>query len=166
MSKKGFQNFDMSWLAKHHPEQAQEIFSRKAPPDTRKDATGEEKGKKSKYFVIGLNGTYTISIKPLSVNEAWKGKRYKSKKYDKYEELLLSWLPEIEIPSVPIRIIYEFGFSNRASDIDNPVKLFTDVLQKKYDFDDKDVYEMNIKKVIVAKKSEYVKFKIESIQEV
>ena len=59
----------------------------------------------------------------------------------------------------PYRIDIEFGFTSKLSDIDNPVKCFVDILQKKYGINDKDVYEMNLKKVIV-KKGGYIKFSI------
>ncbi len=176
MTKKGFQNFSMEWLAKNRPEQAKEIFQNKRQTATQvalsQPKTGEsaEKGedspkatKTAKYLITGLNGTYTINIKPLSVNEAWQGKRYKTKKYKKYEELLLEWLPEIEITAVPIKITYEFGFSNRASDIDNPLKNFQDILCKRYSFDDRDIFEINVKKKITKKGEEYCLFKIESL---
>ena len=54
----------------------------------------------------------------------------------------------------------EFGFSNSSSDIDNPVKPFFDVLQKKYGIDDKNIYFHSVQKVIVKKGEEYIKFSI------
>ena len=107
----------------------------------------------------------TIKIKPLSVNLAWRGQRFKTPLYGQYESAVLFMLPKIpNFPLPPYRIEYEFGFSNMASDFDNPVKLVTDILQKKYGFNDKDIMEAHIKKVIVPKKSEYFKFKIVSIK--
>ena len=67
------------------------------------------------------------------------------------------------MPKPPFKVNYVFGFSNKASDLDNPVKVLTDILQKKYGFNDKDIYEMNVKKKIVKKGEEYIKFKIESL---
>lgn len=103
-----------------------------------------------------------IDIKPLSVNDAWRGQRFKTPEYKKYESDLLFLLPKFILPATPLKIYYEFGFSNRASDIDNPVKCLNDILQKKYYFDDKEVFEMHVKKVIVKKGKEYFAFKIES----
>ena len=102
----------------------------------------------------------TIKIKPLSVNEAWQGKRFKTPAYKSYEKELLLRLPKLIILDPPFRIDYEFGFSNKMSDLDNPVKLVTDILQKKYGINDRDIYELNIKKKIVAKGKEYIKFDI------
>jgi Holliday junction resolvase RusA-like endonuclease len=104
-----------------------------------------------------------IDVKPLSVNETWKGKRYKTNAYLSYEKLLMYLLPKIEIPKAPYLIKFEFGFSSKGSDWDNPIKPLQDVLQKKYGFNDKDVYEAVVSKKIVKKGEEYLKFKIESI---
>ena len=105
-----------------------------------------------------------IRTKPLSVNKAWQGRRFKTEEYKQYEIGVMWMLPNIKIPEPPYKVSYEFGFSNKSSDIDNPVKLITDILQKKYGFNDKDIYELNIKKKIVKKGSEYIKFEILNIK--
>lgn len=102
-----------------------------------------------------------IDIKPLSVNEAWKGKRFKTDVYKKYERDCLFLLPKISLPPPPYKITYVFGMSNTLSDFDNPVKLCTDILQKKYRFNDRDIYEALIKKVLTEKGKEYFEFSIE-----
>jgi Holliday junction resolvase RusA-like endonuclease len=104
-----------------------------------------------------------VDIKPLSVNKVWQGRRFKTKDYANYEKALLLMLPKIKIPQAPYKVYYEFGLSNKANDWDNSIKPFQDVLQKRYGFDDKDIYEAVVKKVIVPKGQEYVKFYIESI---
>lgn len=60
-----------------------------------------------------------IDIKPLSVNEAWQGKRYKIKKYKQYENALHWLLPKITIPEPSYKIYFRFGFSNSLSDWEN-----------------------------------------------
>jgi len=106
----------------------------------------------------------TIKIKPLSVNEAWKGKRFKTDKYSMYEKILLILLPKISIPSPPYKVFYEFGLSNIQSDWDNPIKSFQDVLQKKYGINDKHIFEANVKKTIVKKGDEFIKFRIDRME--
>jgi len=101
-----------------------------------------------------------INIKPLSVNEAWQGKRFKTKKYDCYIRDVLMLLPRITIPDGNLTVEIEFGMSNKASDIDNPVKCFIDCLQKKYKFDDKMIYKLIVDKSIVKKGGEYISFAI------
>ena len=102
----------------------------------------------------------TINVKPLSVNKAYKGRRFRTDEYDRYDLAVSLMLPNFDIPPTLLRIVYEFGFSNPQADADNPCKLFTDILQKKYGFNDSRVYEILIRKAIVPKGQEYVKFEI------
>ena len=108
---------------------------------------------------------FLIKTKPLSVNKAWKGKRFKTNAYKAYEQELLYTLPQITLPKPPFKIKFEFGFSNKNSDIDNPAKLLIDIMQKKYNFNDRDIYELYIKKKIVNKRNEYFTFTIDSTNE-
>lgn len=104
---------------------------------------------------------FRIPIKPLSVNEAWKGRRFRSDAYNAYRTEMLVRLPAGRLPDPPYRVHYEFGFSNPLADFDNPCKPIGDILQKKYGFNDKEIYEAHIRKVIVKKGCEYVRVKIE-----
>jgi len=94
-----------------------------------------------------------LDIKPLSVNKAWQGKRFKTNDYKNYETEVLYLLPnKINVDlSDKLCISLTFGFKNKSSDIDNPVKLFIDILQKKYGFNDSQIFELNIKKEITKK---------------
>jgi len=96
-----------------------------------------------------------LDVKPLSVNECWQGKRFKTKKYRSYETHLLLLLPKIGNTDFS-RISIEFGFSSKLADIDNPLKPLLDVLQKKYKFNDKDIYELNVKKFDVKEGKEFI----------
>lgn len=104
-----------------------------------------------------------INIKPMSVNVAWKGKRYKSDRYKGYEKALLFMLPKSDPIEGKIKISYTFGFSTSLADIDNPVKSVQDILCKKYHFDDRDIYEISVKKEIVKKGKEFIQFEISSL---
>ena len=104
-----------------------------------------------------------VKIKPLSVNDAFQGRRFKTPDYKKYENDVLLMLPTMNIPNAPLYIAYEVGYSNPASDIDNFVKPFQDILCKKYKFDDRDIYQLSIIKKIVPKGKEYIKFEIEHL---
>lgn len=104
-----------------------------------------------------------IKIKPLSVNEAWKGRRFKTQAYKDYELELFYKLPKIEIPEGKLRIYYIFYFSNSSSDIDNGIKQFTDVLCKKYNFNDNRIYRIIAEKRIVKKGEEKIEFSIKSL---
>lgn len=101
-----------------------------------------------------------VAIKPLSVNEAFQGRRYKTKAYKTYEKTLLSILPDVEIPDDNLILHVKVGYSNKRSDIDNFLKPFIDVLQKKYGFDDAMIYGLVVNKEITKKGFEYICFKI------
>ena len=106
-----------------------------------------------------------VKIKPLSVNECWRGRRFKTDKYKIYESKLKRLLPPLELPAPPFSVYYEFGFSSLASDLDNPIKPLQDILQKKYGFDDKQIFEFTARKKKVKKGDEYIIFKINSFIE-
>lgn len=107
-----------------------------------------------------------INIKPLSVNAAFQGRRFKTKAYQKFEQDLLFILPNNRYQlsrNARLRVKYWFGFSNALCDLGNPEKLVTDILVKKYGFDDRQIYEMQLQKVIVKKGLEFIDFEIEEI---
>jgi len=105
-----------------------------------------------------------INIKPLSVNEAWKGSRKRTDKYKAYTKHLLLLLRPLRIPKTgKLRLTITFGFSYSGADIDNPLKPTIDILQKKYLFNDSRFYEMNVKKEIAPKGKEFIDFEITEI---
>ena len=104
---------------------------------------------------------FKLNEKPLSVNEAWQGKRFKTPIYKWYEETILLTMPKGKVDlEEMLRIEFFFGFSNKASDLDNPVKLLLDIAQKKYGFNDKNVFELNVRKCIVKKGEEFIQMGI------
>ena len=104
-----------------------------------------------------------IDIKPLSVNQVWQGKRFKTPIYKSYEKQLLQILPKLHIPEGKLQINIIFGFSSSASDWDNPIKPFQDILQKRYGFNDSRVYKATVIKDIVKKGQEFIEFDIKSL---
>jgi Holliday junction resolvase RusA-like endonuclease len=73
-------------------------------------------------------------------------------------------LPKLELPQGKLKLNIVFGFSNKASDIDNCVKPFLDMLQEAYSFNDKMVYELNVKKEIVPKGLDFIDFSLVSLE--
>jgi Holliday junction resolvase RusA-like endonuclease len=105
-------------------------------------------------------------IKPLSINKGFKGRRFKTQEHKDYSCELSYLLPnDLVIPKGELRILMHFGLSNIGSDIDNPVKIFFDVLQKKYDFNDSRFFQTVSKKEKVKKGDEFICFKIESVND-
>jgi Holliday junction resolvase RusA-like endonuclease len=100
-----------------------------------------------------------VNVKPLSVNQAWQGRRFKTPKYKQYEALVLSMLPELTIKKdMKYQLDLTVGYSNKLSDIDNFLKPFLDILQKKYNFNDHQIYKMIITKSITTKNNEFIIF--------
>lgn len=107
-----------------------------------------------------------IHRKPLSVNACWQGKRFKTPLYKDYEKEILELLPEkYEIPEGDLQVRYEFGL-NTMADWDNPVKPLQDILQKKYDFDDRRIMKAEVIKKVVKKGDGYFNFEIRGLGEV
>lgn len=106
-----------------------------------------------------------IDIKPMSVNDAWKGQRYRSDKYKRYQTNLLWLLPKIKLPPPPYELHFKFGFSSSASDWDNPIKPTQDILAKKYGFNDKLIRRAVVETELVAKGKEYIEFEILTLKE-
>lgn len=104
---------------------------------------------------------FTLNVKPLSVNQCWQGRRFKTKAYKQYEKAMMLILPNVQYEfKDKIGITIEFGFSNSTSDIDNPLKPVLDILQKKYRFNDRSIYELIVKKSLTKKKEEFIKINI------
>lgn len=103
-----------------------------------------------------------ISIKPLSVNKCWQGRRFKTRDYTDYEKELLYLLPKKVIYPGKLALYLKIGFSSKTSDLDNAIKPILDIFQKKYGFDDKRIYRIEAFKEIVPKGEEYVDFSIEA----
>ena len=105
--------------------------------------------------------TIQLNIKPLSVNNAWQGKRYKTPAYKAYEQEVMLLLPnKYEVPTEgDLEACYEFGL-NTMADWDNPIKPLQDILQKKYGFDDRRIVKATVIKNTVKKGDGYLNFSI------
>jgi len=100
----------------------------------------------------------TIDVKALSSNRAWQGRRFKTPEYKAYEEEFLYKLPPLKIPEGRIEMHYLFGLSSKLNDVDNCIKSFQDVLQKKYGFDDRRIFRIIAEKIEVNKGQEFITF--------
>lgn len=105
-----------------------------------------------------------IEVKPFSVNQAWQGKRFRSNAYKKFQNDMMLMLPPLKISfKKRLKVDLVFGFSSKAADIDNPIKPLLDILQKKYGFNDNQIYQMNVVKEITKKSEEFIKLQINEI---
>jgi Holliday junction resolvase RusA-like endonuclease len=103
-----------------------------------------------------------LKIKPMSVNEAWQGRRFKTSDYRDYEAILCAMLPPMKVPDGHLALTVEFGLNTQA-DIDNPLKPFLDCLQKKYGFNDREIYQLNVTKKAVKRGDGYIKFTLKPL---
>lgn len=109
--------------------------------------------------------TDRVEIKPLSVNKVWQGRRFKTKDYKKYEVEVINKLTECDLSDLkkPIELSMMVGLSNMNSDVDNIVKPFVDILQKKYGFNDRYIFRLIVEKILVPKGEEYIEFYIKNL---
>lgn len=104
-----------------------------------------------------------LDIKPLSINAAFKGRRFKTDKYKRYERDVCAILPQMTIPEGYLSLSLRFGFSSKNADFDNPVKLICDILQKKYGFNDRMIKRCVIEVEHVKKGKEFIDWEIEQL---
>ena len=111
-------------------------------------------------LVINRKLMQIIKIKPLSINEAWKGRKYKTDSHKRYVRSLLYLLPQMDVPVGKLELHLILGLSNKNADWDNPVKIIQDALQKRYGFNDNKIYKAIVEKVDVKKGEEFIKFEL------
>jgi len=105
-----------------------------------------------------------LLVKPLSVNACFQGKRFKTKAYKDYEKEILLSLKPMEVKSGKLSLFLRFGLSSKNADIDNPVKPFVDCLQKRYGFNDRHIYRLEVIKEIVPKGEEFIEFELKQLE--
>lgn len=104
----------------------------------------------------------TVKIKPMTVNQAWQGRRYKTPEYKAWREQINWMLPAVvDVPEGKMMLMVTFGVSSKLSDMDNLMKPFIDALQDKYGFNDRNIYAGLVGKVDVPKGSEFIKFSLQ-----
>ena len=105
-----------------------------------------------------------IHRKPLSINEAYQGRRFRTPKYDLFKRDMNFLLPsDYKVPPPPYAIYFEFGLSSMSGDWDNCIKTIQDCISDKYGFNDKLIKRGIVDVVNVSKGHEYISFKIETL---
>lgn len=90
-----------------------------------------------------------VGVKPLSINRCLYGKRFKTKEYKAYEELLLTLLPKKKmIEGKRLSLFVKIFLKHPLQvDGDNLVKPLADILQKAgYFRDDRYIFDYIIQK--------------------
>ena len=107
----------------------------------------------------------TLNIKPISVNQAYRGRRFSTPELTAYKQEIGLRLKRGKVPKGKLAVQYIFGVSSKASDADNLVKAFQDAIAEVYGFNDKMIYTLQVEKRDVKKGKEYVSFAINSWSE-
>ena len=91
----------------------------------------------------------TIPLKPVSINEAFKGRRFKTKKCKEYCNDFLLIAPRKPMVEGIVEVEYRFHVKNhKLSDYDNLIKITQDlIVEKGYIEDDRKIYKATIYKV-------------------
>ena len=107
-----------------------------------------------------------LDVKPLSLNNAYRGRRFKTKELEKFHADVAKLLPKSkwDISNGKLRAQYIFGVSSKATDGDNLIKVFQDALAECYGFNDKRIYEWDVTKVDVPKGKEFIEFEISTME--
>ncbi len=101
-----------------------------------------------------------LQIKPISVNEAYRGRRFASELLKGYKIDIAKILPKLKVPTGRLAVHYVFGVSSKGSDWDNLIKATQDCLSECYGFNDNKIYRALVEKVDVKKGDEFVSFLI------
>lgn len=90
---------------------------------------------------------YTLPMRPLSVNKAWQGRRYKTNDYKAWQqEAVLHLKPQVEKPlKGRLALTVEYYIKNdKTTDVDNLLKTLQDTLQLVGAIeDDRFIYEVH-----------------------
>ena len=120
-----------------------------------------------------------IHLKPFSTNESktpvvnrktGKTKMISTADYKVFEFRMIGELGRFELPLIKkgedVYILFEFGFSSKSSDWDNPIKTTQDVVSKYLEFNDNQILIGAARKQIVKKGEEYIAFKLYKSDEI
>jgi len=106
----------------------------------------------------------TLKIKPLSLNHAYCGRRFKTPELEYFKQQVYLFTPKnLKIPEGKLAVKYVFGVSSKNADGDNLIKAFQDAISEKYGFNDKIIYKWEVEKIDVEKGSEFISFSIEEL---
>ena len=104
-----------------------------------------------------------ISVKPISINECWQGRRFMTSKYKDFTKDMLRVMPKrvIFLGNIDLKI-YLYLKSIFRSDIDNFIKPIIDCLVKKGWIED-DRFIQHLEVVKVKNKTEQIGIKLSQL---
>lgn len=100
-----------------------------------------------------------LYIKPLSVNRAYKGRKFPTDALKRYKNTMPLLLPkQLQLPPDKLVLIFRFHFKRKASDVDNCCKAAQDIITSYYGVDDREIYMTLNEKIINYEEPEYLEF--------
>lgn len=107
------------------------------------------------------NNMIHVPIRPLSINEGYTGKRWKTATHRAWHHSVLFLLPKhYPLPEPPLKIFLTFGITDRF-DWDNGIKFICDVIAEKYKFNDKIIRSAAIETEPVLRGEEFFEFSLQ-----
>jgi Holliday junction resolvase RusA-like endonuclease len=107
---------------------------------------------------------FRLNIKPLSLNSAYRGRRFSTPELNSFKQEVYYLSPKIiKIPKGKIAVKYVFGVSSKNCDGDNLIKCLQDAIADKYGFNDREIYKWEVEKVDVKKGCEFIEFEIKEV---
>ena len=104
-----------------------------------------------------------LDIKPLSLNHAYRGRRFATQELKDFKDTVSLILPKRTPLRGNLSVFYRFGVSSKGADVDNCIKVFQDALAETYGFNDNRIYRWVVEKVIVPKGQEFIMFEIDEL---
>ncbi len=103
-----------------------------------------------------------IELKPISINEAFQGKRFKTKKCKDFENDFMLLAPKRKMIKGRVEVKYKFYMKNHSrADYDNVIKVVQDlIVECGYIEDDRKIYKATIYKIPSDKDYMDIKIKI------
>lgn len=109
--------------------------------------------------------SFILAIKPLSVNQAWQGRRFSTTAKKNYERTVELLLPHVQVVGAPYyRVFYDFHLTQFArSDWDNLCKVLQDsIVAHGIITDDRMIVEAHVRKF--PAKQDRIVIRIESCE--
>ena len=104
---------------------------------------------------------YKLDIPPLSVNAAYKGRKFKTPDHTKFKTLIKPLLKRLKLEPMTEKqeffVIYKFYIS-ATMDIDNPIKMFQDALCDILKTDDRYISGLYVRKIKVKRGNQKIEF--------
>ena len=105
---------------------------------------------------------YHLPLSAISLNSAYRGRRFTTPKLKQFKEDMAVVLPRIKVPKGKLAITFLFGVSSKMSDTDNLVKCTLDSLATQFGFNDRCVYRIVAEKIDVKKGQEFIDFSVDN----